>query len=109
MTTPNVPLPVASRSGWIAPLLWSLAFFIAGIVACFVSENAREIIFSGIGYMWAFFTTPFILEASVFIIGLFTVLIINNLRLEREGEGWVTMEVKKDTSAANTGDESSDV
>lgn len=84
-------------------MLWALGMFVAGIVVCVFSVSAREIAIEGISYMWAFFTTPFILEASVFIIGLGTVLIINNLRLEREGEGWVEMEVKNAPEAATGG------
>lgn len=82
-----------SRHGWVAPVLWTAAFIVGGCLACVFSPDLRMIVFEGIGYMWAFFTTPFILEGSVFLIGLITVFIINNLRIDREGDGWVEMEV----------------
>jgi hypothetical protein len=82
------------RRWWITPLLWSIAFISGLIIACRVNETAREVVMEGIGYLFAFFTTPFILEASLFIGGLGIVMIINGLRMEREGDGWVEMEVK---------------
>ena len=79
-------------------MLWTLTFVACGGIALIFSQPFREIFFEGIGYMWAFFTTPFILEASVFLIGIITVFIINNLRIDREGDGWVEMEVKTTTA-----------
>ncbi|MBE7495232.1 MAG: hypothetical protein HS117_09815 [Verrucomicrobiaceae bacterium] len=97
MMTPRVNQPASPRHGWVSPVLWSLGFVACLVAACVFSPDLREIVFEGLGYMWAFFTTPFILEASVFFIGICVVLIINNLRMEREGDGWVEMEVKNDT------------
>ncbi|MBL9134008.1 MAG: hypothetical protein JNG86_22540 [Verrucomicrobiaceae bacterium] len=97
--TPRVNKPAEGRHGWISPVMWSLAFLAGLIIACVFSPDLREIVIEGLGYMWAFFTTPFILEASVFLIGLCVVLIINNLRIEREGDGWVEMEIKTDPGA----------
>jgi hypothetical protein len=82
------------RRWWLGPLLWSLAFLGGLITACVVSEEAREVIGEGVGYLLGFFSTPFILEASAALAGLGIVMIINNLRLAREGDGWVEMEVK---------------
>ena len=90
-----MPTPAAeSRRLWLGPLLWSLAILGGIVIACRVNETAREVVMEGIGYLFAFFTTPFILEASLFIGGLGLVMIINGLRMEREGDGWVEMEVK---------------
>lgn len=83
-----------SRRWWLGPLLWSLAILGGIVIACRVNETAREVVMEGVGYLFAFFTTPFILEASLFIGGLGIVMIINGLRMEREGDGWVEMEVK---------------
>lgn len=92
-----MPTPAAeSRRWWLGPLLWSLAILGGVVIACRVNETAREVVMEGIGYLFAFFTTPFILEASLFIGGLGLVMIINGLRMEREGDGWVEMEVKDD-------------
>lgn len=85
-----------SRRWWLGPLLWSLAILGGIVIACRVNETAREVVMEGVGYLFAFFTTPFILEASLFIGGLGLVMIINGLRMEREGDGWVEMEVKEE-------------
>jgi hypothetical protein len=87
------------RRWWITPLLCSIATFTGLYIACRVNETAREVVLDGIGYFFAFLTTPFIMESSLFIGGLGIVLIINNLRLEREGDGWVEMEVKDEQPA----------
>ena len=93
-----------SRRWWLGPLLWSLAILGGIVIACRVNETAREIVMEGIGYLFAFFTTPFILEASLFIGGLGIVMIINGLRMEREGDGWVEMEVETKSTAAEEND-----
>jgi hypothetical protein len=84
------------RRWWITPLLWSLAIFVGLYIACRLNETAREVVLQGIGYLFAFFTTPFILEASFFIGGLGLVMILNGLRMERDGDDWVEMEVKEE-------------
>lgn len=92
-----MPAPLAeSRRWWLGPLLWSFAILSGIVIASVVNETAREVVMEGIGYLFAFFTTPFVLEASLFIGGLGIVMIINGLRMEREGDGWVEMEVKDD-------------
>lgn len=85
-----------SRRWWLGPLLWSFATLGGIVIASVVNETAREVVMEGIGYLFAFFSTPFVLEASLFFIGLGIVMIINSLRMEREGDGWVEMEVKTD-------------
>jgi putative Mn2+ efflux pump MntP len=89
-----------SRRWWLGPLLWSLAILGGIVIACRVNETAREVVMEGVGYFFAFFSTPFILEASLFIGGLGIVMIINGLRMEREGDGWVEMEVKEEKPAS---------
>jgi hypothetical protein len=88
------PTP-ASSSGWLEPVLWTLAFVIAAVVAAVVNETAREITLQGLAYLFAFVTTPFLLEASSVFIGLCVVFAINGRRIAKEGDGWVVMEVKK--------------
>lgn len=85
-----------SRRWWIGPLLWSFAILGGIVTACVLNETAREVVMQGIGYLFAFFSTPFILEASLFFGGLGIVMIINSLRIEREGDGWVEMELKEE-------------
>ena len=88
------PTPAPS-SGWLEPVLWTLAFVIAAVVAAVVNETAREIAVQGLAYLFAFITTPFVLEASAAFIGLCVVFAINGRRIAKEGDGWVVMEVKK--------------
>jgi hypothetical protein len=90
MTAPAVE----RRRWWITPLLWSLAIFVGLYIACRVNETSREVVLQAVGYLFAFITTPFILEATLFIGGLGLVMIINGLRMERDGDDWVEMEVK---------------
>lgn len=95
-------MPAAERRRWwFTPLLWSIAIITGLIIACRVNETAREVVLEGIGYLFAFFTTPFVLEASLFIVGLGIVMIINGLRMERDGDDWVEMEVKDDKPASD--------
>ncbi len=97
MPAPDNP-PAKQSHWWLETLIWSLAFVVAVAVAAYINETVREIVGQGLAYLFAFFTTPFILEASVAIIGLLLVFIVNSCRIEREGDGWVEMEVK-DTPA----------
>lgn len=85
---------------WLETLLWSLGMLIAVGVAAYMNETVREVVAQGLGYFFGFLSTPFILEASTALVGLCIVLIINSRRIEREGDGWVMMEVKDTTPAA---------
>lgn len=88
-------MPAAEpRRWWITPLLWSLAMITGLIVACRMNETAREVVLQGIAYLFAFLTTPFILESTLFIGGFGLVMILNGLRMQRDGDDWVEMEVK---------------
>jgi hypothetical protein len=94
-----------NKHGWIEPLVWSLVFVAGIVIAAVVNTTAREIILQGVGYLFAFFSTPFVLEASVAFIGLCVVLIINSRRIAKEGDGWVMMEVKNvETEADKSAD-----
>lgn len=67
----------------------------AGAVAAVLlfSPSAREVVGDTVRLLFAIFTTPFILESTVALLGLFIVLAINKRRLEKEGDGWVYMMV----------------
>lgn len=86
---------------WLETLLWSLAFIIGIAVAAYVNENAREVVMQGLAYFFTFFSTPFVLETSTAFIGFCIVMIINNRRLEREGDGWVEMEIEDPVKPAD--------
>lgn len=90
--------PVRS-SGWLEPVLWTLAGVIAITVAACVNDTAREITLQGGAYLFAFVTTPFLLETSAAFIGICIVFAINGRRIAREGDGWVVMEVKQPDAA----------
>ncbi len=92
---------------WLESLLWSLAIIAGVVIAAYVNETAREIALQGLAYFFTFFSTPFVLETSTAFIGFCIVMIINNRRIEREGDGWVEMEITtpgapEDTSIGQT-------
>lgn len=96
------PAPLPSKAPWwLETLLWTLGMIIAVGVAAYMNETVREVVAQGLGYFFGFLSTPFILEASTALLGLCIVLIINSRRIEREGDGWVMMEVKDAAPAAN--------
>lgn len=88
------PNPASSPNGWLEPVLWTLGMVAAMTVFACVNETAGEVAVQGLAYLFAFVTTPFFLEASAAFVGLCIVLIINQRRIAKEGDGWVEMEVK---------------
>ena len=74
---------------------WSPAALIVGVVAVVLwqSADARQVANEAVTLVFTFFTTPFILEPTVAIVGLMTVLVINQRRQDREQDEWVEMEV----------------
>lgn len=94
------PEPIPSKSSWwLEPLLWTLGIAAAVCTAACLNETAREITLQGLAYLFAFFSTPFVLEASTAFLGLCIVIAINNRRIEREGDGWVEMEIHEPAAA----------
>ena len=73
------------------------------ITAAYVNETVREVVVQGLAYLFAFMSTPFVLETTAALVGLAVVIVINNRRLEREGDGWVEMEIKKPDAADGLG------
>jgi len=76
---------------------------IAGVGAAFVLAFLATFI-PGIVGEWAsmllgFVTTPVFLEITFFCIGLMIVLLLNHLRMKREGDGWVYLERVDDPEA----------
>ena len=90
-----VPETIPKKSlWWLESLLWSAAIIIGIAIAAYVNETAREIVAQGLAYFFTFFSTPFVLETSTAFVGFCIVMFINARRIEREGDGWVEMEVK---------------
>lgn len=75
-------------------MLWTLGMAAAMTVFALVNETAGEVALQGLAYLFSFVTTPFFLEASAAFAGLCIVLIINQRRIAKEGDGWVEMEIK---------------
>ncbi|MBK8093538.1 MAG: hypothetical protein IPK32_16560 [Verrucomicrobiaceae bacterium] len=94
-----MPSSSPSNRGWLPPVLWSLGFLALIGVACVINEELRQVVLEGASYIFVFVTSPFILEATTACIGLAIVMIINSLRIEREGDGWVEMEVRQEPEA----------
>ncbi|OYW77916.1 MAG: hypothetical protein B7Z37_01735 [Verrucomicrobia bacterium 12-59-8] len=90
--------PPSKSLWWLESLLWSVAIITAVAVAAYLNETVREILAQGLAYLFVFLATPFVLETTTAFFGLCIVIAINNRRLEREGDGWVVMEIK-DTAA----------
>lgn len=86
--TPRIFLKVALTLGALAGLLlfvWN-------------HPTAREITLQGAANLFGFVTTPFILEATLALLGLVAVMTYNQWRLHKEGDGWVILpEDKKDS------------
>jgi len=96
----SAPETIPSKSPWwLESLLWSVGILGAVGVAAYVNETAREIAAQGLAYLFTFFSTPFVLETSTAFIGFCVFIFNNNLRIEREGDGWVLMEVKQPAAA----------
>jgi hypothetical protein len=57
------------------------------------SAEAREVAGEAVRSLLTFFFTPFVLETTVALIGLITVMTYNQWRLHKDGDGWVEMEV----------------
>jgi hypothetical protein len=76
--------------------------FIAVVYAVRQNPTAREVVGEAFAGLFGFFTTPFILEASVALLGLITVVTYNQWRINRDGDGWVTLEETDPQSAKST-------
>jgi hypothetical protein len=80
-------------------VLGTAGFFIGIAVLALSLEETRDHAIGAARMVFSIFTTPFILETSIALIGLLTVVTLNQWRLMRDGEEWVdadTLETKKD-------------
>jgi lipopolysaccharide export LptBFGC system permease protein LptF len=78
---------------FIGPIVIGFIFLGAVISVLSVSEEAREVAGEGFWNVFRFFTTPFILELSVAVMGLLSVMTYNQWKRSKEGPEWVEMEV----------------
>lgn len=77
----------------VARILWPVIWTVLGIAALttllVLNATAREVATGTAKTLFGIFTTPFILESTVAVIGFLIVLFINQWRLKKEGDGWV--------------------
>lgn len=74
---------------WLTPLLFTIGMVIVAATVCAVSATAREVLSKAVMMIAGALATPFILESSFAILGLTIVIVINQWRLQKEGDGWV--------------------
>jgi hypothetical protein len=90
----------ASKWWWLPPLLFTTVFIGGLTAASLVSETAREVLAKAFMFLAGAVSTPFILEITVAIIGLFVVVGINQWRMQKEGDGWVYLAVTEPDAAS---------
>jgi hypothetical protein len=71
------------------PVFLSVLALLGLVAVLMTSEDAREVAGDTLRGLFGFFSTPFIFEASVGLLGIFLLLAINQWRLKKEGDGWV--------------------
>lgn len=84
-------------------MLWTVLGIIGYTVLLVFSPTAREVSGDTAKVLFSIFSTPFILETTFALIGIFIVMGFNHWRLSKEGDGWVymvTQEVDESGSAA---------
>jgi hypothetical protein len=69
--------------------LWSLLGMAALTALLVVSPTAREVALEAGTTLLGIVTTPFILESTIAIIFFCALMLINQWRLKKEGDGWV--------------------
>lgn len=76
---------------YLWPLLWTFLSVTGYAVLLMFNPAAREVSRETAHVLFSIFSTPFLLEATFALIGIFIVLCINHWRLGKEGDGWVYM------------------
>jgi hypothetical protein len=90
----------ASRILW--PVIWTALAIAALAVLLVLNETAREVAKETAVTLFTIFTTPFIFEITVAIIGIFVVLTVNHWRIRKEGDGWVYLVTQNPDQGAGT-------
>lgn len=89
-----------TRIHW--PVIWTLVGIGALAAVVVTSPTAQEVAFETLKAIFGVVTTPFILEFTVGLVGVFIVLAINHWRIKREGDGWVYLVTHEPDPAAGT-------
>lgn len=71
------------------PLLWSLLGLTALVTLLAVNATAREVGLEAFKTLFGIVTTPFILESTIALVFFCALMLINQWRLKKEGDGWV--------------------
>jgi len=77
------------------PAIITILVGTALIYAISQSPDLREVAGEASWMVFSFFTSPFILESSVALLGLIIVVSWNQWRIRKEGDGWVDMVPEK--------------
>lgn len=89
--------------GWLAATAWSAAVISVIVLVLWLSPTAREVAGETALMLFQILTAPFILEASLALLGLCIVLVINQYRQQRDGDEWVYLQ-KHEPPAAQPAD-----
>ncbi len=68
-----------------------LGCLILAALAVGQSPTASEVVWQAAANFFGLVTTPFILEATVALLGLTAVMTYNQWRISKEGDGWVVL------------------
>lgn len=79
---------------WLVPVLWAVLGAVVVVVVLVASPTAREVSAESARVVFQVVTSPFILESSLALLGLCIVIMINQRRIQKEGDGWVYLQVK---------------
>ncbi len=79
-----------SRAKRIISALALPLLLVAGfVVLVILNDTAREVAHDAFVFVFSIFSTPFIFEATCALLMLVALLLINQWRLNKEGDGWV--------------------
>ncbi len=92
-------------SQWLSAILWTVVITAAAVLLLVFSPTAREVVGEASLTVFQIVTAPFVLEASLALLGLCIVLMINQYRHHKEGDGWVYLEKQEPSSDAVPGTE----
>ncbi len=76
---------------YLWPVLWTALGMMGYALLLIFSPTAREVSRETAIMLFSILSTPFILETTFALLGIFIVMGINHWRLSKEGDGWVYM------------------
>ena len=92
-------MPSDSAPKHLASIIWTVLVVAAVATVLYLSPETREVARDAAAVLFAIFTTPFILETTLFVVLLVTVLTYNQWRLNKDGEEWVYMVTREEDPA----------